>query len=115
MRRGYASARWSSWKSTKPEWLRDNKIVPLVQVGLKRDENIPNTPLLIELAQNDEQRKMFEFISQPVAIQQPFVAPPGVPASRLNLLRRGFDAMTKDPQFRDEVEKLDLELDRDLR
>ena len=68
-------------------------------------------PLLTELAQNDEQRKMFEFISQPIAMQQPFVAPPGVPADRINLLRRGFDAMTKDPAFRKEVEQLDLELD----
>jgi hypothetical protein len=54
---------------------------------------------------------MFEFISQPIAMQQPFVGPPGIPADRLNLLRRGFDAMTKDPAFRKEVEGLDLDLD----
>ena len=108
---GDGSARWSSWKSTKPDWIRDNKIFAVVQIGLKKDNDLPNVPLLTELAQNDEQRKMFEFISQPIAMQQPFVGPPGIPADRLILLRRGFDAMTKDPEFRTEVEKLDLDLD----
>jgi hypothetical protein len=52
--------------------VRDNKIAAIVQIGLKKDEDLPNVPLLTELAQNDEQRKMFEFISQPIAMQQPF-------------------------------------------
>jgi tripartite-type tricarboxylate transporter receptor subunit TctC len=108
---GDGSARWSSWKSTKPDWVKENKISALVQIGLKKDDDLPNVPLLTELAQNDEQRKMFEFISQPIAMQQPFVGPPGIPADRVILLRRGFDAMTRDPDFRKEVEKLDLELD----
>lgn len=108
---GDGSARWSSWKSTKPDWVKDNKIIALVQIGLKKDDDLPNVPLLTDLAQNNEQRKMFEFISQPIAMQQPFVGPPGIPADRLALLRRGFDAMTRDPAFRKEVEQLDLELD----
>jgi hypothetical protein len=108
---GDGSARWSSWKSTKPDWVRDQKIIALVQIGLKKDDDLPNVPLLTELARNDEERKMFEFISQPIAMQQPFVGPPGIPADRLNLLRRGFDAMTRDPEFRKEVANFDLELD----
>ena len=108
---GDGSARWSSWKSTKPDWVRDNKVIALVQIGLKKDDDLPNVPLLTELARNDEERKMFEFISQPIAMQQPFVAPPGVAAGRINILRRAFDAMAKDPAFRKEVEQLDLELD----
>jgi tripartite-type tricarboxylate transporter receptor subunit TctC len=108
---GDGSARWSSWKSTKPDWVKDQKIIALVQIGLVKDNDLPNVPLLTELAQNDEQRKMFEFISRPIAMQQPFVGPPGMPADRLNLLRRGFDAMTRDPAFRKEVEQLDLDLD----
>jgi tripartite-type tricarboxylate transporter receptor subunit TctC len=108
---GDGSARWSSWKSTRPDWVRDNKIAALVQIGLKKDDDLPDVPLLTELAQNDEQRKMFEFVSQPIAMQQPFVGPPGIPADRVLLLRRAFDAMTRDPAFRKEVEQLDLDLD----
>ena len=108
---GDGSARWSSWKSTKPDWVREHKIAAIVQIGLKKDDDLPNVPLLTELAQNPEQRQMFEFISQPIAMQQPFVGPPNIPADRVLLLRRGFDAMTRDPNFRREVEQLDLELD----
>ena len=108
---GDGNARLSSWRSTKPDWVRDKKIIPVVQVGLKKDSDLPDVPLLTELAQNDEQRKMFEFASQPVSMQQPFVAPPDIPADRLEQLRRGFDAMTKDPDFRKEAERLDLDID----
>jgi tripartite-type tricarboxylate transporter receptor subunit TctC len=108
---GDGSARWSSWKSTRPEWIKDRKIIAIVQIGLKKDDDLKDVPLLTELAQNDEQRQMFEFISAPIAMQQPFVAPPGIPPDRLNLLRRGFDAMIKDPAFLAEVHRLDLELD----
>jgi tripartite-type tricarboxylate transporter receptor subunit TctC len=108
---GDGSARWSSWKSTKPDWVKDNKISAIVQIGLKKDDDLPNVPLLTDLARNDEQRRMFEFISQPIAMQQPFVGPPGIPADRVILVRRAFDAMTRDPDFRKEVEQLDLELD----
>jgi tripartite-type tricarboxylate transporter receptor subunit TctC len=108
---GDGSARWSSWKSTRPDWIKDKKVIAVVQVGLKKDPDLPDVPLLTELAQNEEQRQMFEFISAPMSMQQPFVGPPGIPPERLTILRRGFDAMVKDPAFRAEVEKLDLELD----
>ncbi len=108
---GDGSARWSSWKSTRPEWVKEHKIFALVQIGLKKDGDLAAVPLLTELAQNDEQRQMFEFVSAPIAMQQPFVGPPRMPAERLAILRRGFDAMTRDPAFRAELLSLDLELD----
>ena len=37
---GDGSARWSSWKSTKPDWVRDNKVIALVQIGLKKDDDL---------------------------------------------------------------------------
>jgi tripartite-type tricarboxylate transporter receptor subunit TctC len=36
---------------------------------------------------------------------------PGVPADRLTALRRAFDAMTKDPAYIAETDKLQLEVD----
>jgi tripartite-type tricarboxylate transporter receptor subunit TctC len=102
---------WSSWQLAKPDWIKEGKLVPLVQIGLKKEKDIPNVPLITELAANDEQRAMFSFISQPVAIQQPFAGPPGMPADRLALYRQAFERMTKDPAFRAEVEKAKLDLD----
>jgi tripartite-type tricarboxylate transporter receptor subunit TctC len=101
---------WSSWQIAKPDWIKDGTLVPLVQIGLKKEPDLPHVPLLPELAQNDEQRAIFNFICAPVAIQQPFAGPPGIPKDRVEVLRRGFDAMTKDPAFIAEVEKLKLDL-----
>ena len=51
---GRGSNSWASWKSTKPDWLKDKKIIMLVQVALKRAPDLPDVPLLLELV---EQRR----------------------------------------------------------
>ncbi len=46
----------------------------------------------------------------PLAFGRPLVAPPGTPADRVAALRKAFDAMTPDPEFRAEAKQLDVEL-----
>jgi tripartite-type tricarboxylate transporter receptor subunit TctC len=107
---GDGSSRWSSWKATRPDWVRDRKIVALVQVGLTRDSELPGVALLTDHAQNDEQRQMFAFVSAPNDLGQPFAAPPRLPADRLATYRRAFEAMARDPAFRAEAQAAKLEL-----
>lgn len=101
---------WSSWQIAKPDWIKDGTLVPLVQIGLEKEPDLAHVPLLPELARDSTQRAIFDFICAPVAIQQPFAGPPGLPKERVEILRRGFDAMTRDPAFRAEVQKLKLDL-----
>lgn len=108
---GRAATPWATWKTTRPDWVRDGKIVPLVQMGAKKDTELPNVPLLTEFAQNEEQRRMFEFVAATTAMDQPFAGPPGIPSERLTDLRRAFDRMTKAPTFRADAARLDVELD----
>src|SRR5206468_3489823 len=42
---------------------------------------------------------------------RPVAAPPGVPADRLDVLRRAFDETMKDPEFLAEADKLQLEIE----
>src|SRR5262245_10526031 len=107
---GDGSSRWSSWKATRPDWVRDRKIVALVQVGLRRDPELPGVALLTDHAQGDGQRQMFEFVSAPNDLGQPFAAPPRLPADRLAAFRRAFEAMARDATFRGEAEAAKLEL-----
>ena len=58
---GRGSNSWASWKSTKPEWLKEKKIIMLVQVGLTRSPELPDVPLLLELVSNDLDRKVMTF------------------------------------------------------
>ena len=108
---GVGSTPWTSWKATRPHWVRDKQIVPLVQIGLKKEPDLPDVPRLVDLARNDEQKMLFSFVSAPAAIERPFAAPPGLPAELLNTYRRAFTDMVKDARFQEELARLNLDLD----
>src|SRR5215475_4250744 len=71
-----------------------------------RAEAIPDVPLLTELAGTAEQRRIFKLISSAPALGQPYVAPPGVPADRLAILRQAFAATLGDDAFLADAKKI---------
>ena len=93
-----------------PDWLREGKVRPLVQVGATREKELPNVPLMHELAKTDEQRRLLELVSSPVKMGRPLFAPPDVPAERVALLRRAFDQLMLDKEFLAEAQSLSLEV-----
>ena len=90
---------WGSWKATRPDWLRDKKINILVQIGLKKAPDLPDVPLLMDLAKNEEDKAVLMLLSASVTIGRPLFVAPGVPAERVRALRDAFDRMVKDPVF----------------
>ena len=115
MERGEVAVRgsnsWGAWKSTRPDWLRDKKINILVQIGLEKAEDLPDTPLLMDLAKNDEDRAVLRLLSAPTAIGRPIFTNPGVPDDRVKLLRAAFDKMVKDEKFLADAKKENFEID----
>jgi tripartite-type tricarboxylate transporter receptor subunit TctC len=107
---GRGSNSWASWKSTKPEWLKEGKIIPLVQVALKRHPDMPNVPLLLELAKNDEDRAVLTFLSADTALSRSTITTAGVPPERVEALRRAFDATMKDPALLAEADKAKMDI-----
>jgi tripartite-type tricarboxylate transporter receptor subunit TctC len=93
------------------DWLKDGKVTFLAQAGVKRDRELPDVPLITELAATDVQRAILKLISAPAGLGHPYLAPPGVPPERLALLRNAFAATLKDPAFLAEVEKLKIAVD----
>jgi tripartite-type tricarboxylate transporter receptor subunit TctC len=96
---GRGSNSWASWKSTRPEWVAQKKIDILVQIGLKKAPDLPNVPLMIELAQSDEDRAIMRLFSVSGAIGRPLYTSPGVPPERVKALRDAFRATMQDPKF----------------
>ncbi len=96
---GRGSNSWASWKSTKHQWLAEKKIIILVQIALKRAPDLPDVPLLLELAKNDFDRKVLTFLSADTAISRAVVTTPNVPRERVEVLRRAFDATMADKAF----------------
>jgi hypothetical protein len=107
---GRGSNSWASWKSTKPEWIAQKKIIMLVQVGLARNPDLPDVPLLLELAGNDLDRKVLTFLSAETALSRSLVTTADVPADRLQALRRAYDATMRDPQFLADAEKAKMDI-----
>jgi tripartite-type tricarboxylate transporter receptor subunit TctC len=114
MERGEVQGRgansWASWKSTKPDWIAEKKLVILTQVSLKRDPDLPDVPLLMELTSNEFDRKVLRFLSADTAISRAIVTAPEVPDDRVTLLRRAFDATMKDPDFLAEAAKTKMDI-----
>jgi tripartite-type tricarboxylate transporter receptor subunit TctC len=102
---------WQSFKATRPDWLRDNKINMLVQIGLQKAPDLPNVPLLMDLAKNEEDRAVLRLLSSPTAIGRPVFTSPGVPEDRVKALRAAFDAMVKDSRFIDDSKRENFEID----
>jgi tripartite-type tricarboxylate transporter receptor subunit TctC len=102
---GRGSNSWASWKSTRPQWLAEKKVIVLVQVGVTRNPELPDIPTLQDLAKNEADRQVLTFISADTAISRPLVTSAGVPPERVEALRRAFDAAMKDSDFLAEAEK----------
>jgi len=103
-----AGANWSVVATHHADWIRDKKITIVVQIGSRHAKGLENVPLMHELARNEEERKILNFFTTPMDMGKPYAVGPKVPAARVKALRAAFDAMTKDPTFNAEAEKLGL-------
>jgi tripartite-type tricarboxylate transporter receptor subunit TctC len=107
---GRAGNNFNSLKAENGEWLKTGKINLIAQVGLERDAEFRNVPLLTDFARNDADRQILKLFSTDVVIGRPFVTAPGVPAERVAILRQAFDAMIKDPAYIEDSTKASLDV-----
>lgn len=103
---------WASYKTANPDDIKNNRFNVLIQIGLRKEAELPNVPMLSDLVAGDPIKEPIgKFMSLSLAITRPVAAPPGVPAERVALLRRAFDATMKDREFLAEAAKLGSEID----
>ena len=107
---GSAGPFYSSLRTSKPEYVRDNKITIIVQIALEKHPDLPNVPLLVNLAKTPEDRQEMELAVASLLMGRPYVLPEGVPADRVKILQDSFMAAMKDPALLQDAEKLKLEI-----
>ncbi|MBX9775569.1 MAG: hypothetical protein K2Y71_14380 [Xanthobacteraceae bacterium] len=107
---GYAANPWNSLLSANPELVKQNKLTFLVQIGADKEKDLPNVPLLPELASNKDQREILDFISMAFAVGRPIATTPGVPPERLAALRKAFNDTVVDPEFIKAAAKVGAEI-----
>ena len=77
---------------------------------MEKNADLPDVPLVLERATNDEQRQVLRLLIAGQFVGRPFFAPPELPDDRKGALRQAFDATMKDPQFLAEAGRLDMEI-----
>ena len=96
---------------SKANWLQARKISVLVQYGMVRHPSFPDTPAMTELGKTEDDRKILSLFAAPAEVGRSYLAPPGIPSERLEILRRAFAAMLDDPAFAREFAEKKLSFD----
>ena len=108
---GRGSAQWEWWKISRPQWIKEGKIKILMQMGPRKEPDLPDVPLLNDLARTPEERQVFALYSSTVLVGRPLLLPPNVPAERVALWRKAFRETIKDPAFLADAQKMKLPIE----
>jgi tripartite-type tricarboxylate transporter receptor subunit TctC len=78
--------------------IKSGKMTLLLSLS-EKPTGIPGLPTVFDFIKNDSDRQMMRLLDTSIAFGRPYVAPPGIPADRLALLRKAFEETMKDPDF----------------
>jgi tripartite-type tricarboxylate transporter receptor subunit TctC len=104
---GHSTA-WTAVKVAHPDWLPDHNINIILQYALKPHPELPDVPVVVDLARNDQERAVLRAVMNATEVGTSFMTTPGVPADRVAVLRRAFEETMKDPDFLAEAAQLKL-------
>lgn len=108
---GMSNAIWSQLQRSHPHWLAEKQVIPLLQDGFERRDMLPDVPTLVELARNEEERKVLRLISSASVFGRSFFVGPKVPIERVTALRKAFMTMFEDDAFKAMAARLSIDLD----
>ncbi|MGY8991270.1 MAG: Bug family tripartite tricarboxylate transporter substrate binding protein, partial [Rhodospirillales bacterium] len=105
------SSAWISWKIRHWDAIQSGKFKPVVQVGLRREKELPNIPLMQDLTDDPKAKQVLTFVSSGSPIGRSIVAPPDVPKERIAALRKAFDQVMQDSALRADAKKRNATID----
>jgi len=100
----------SSIRATRPDWFPQKKVNVPIQIAATRNPLFPDSPAIAEFAKDERTKKVLRLVLSPLEMDRPILAPPGVPAERIEALRAAFHAAMNDPGFIAQAEKEGLEI-----
>jgi tripartite-type tricarboxylate transporter receptor subunit TctC len=99
---------------TQTQWTDPNSgIRALLQFGngKNRHPDFKNIPTFAELITNEEDRAILDIFETQFILLRPFIAPPGVPATRIKELREAFNKAVNDAGYIEEATKAKMEIE----
>ena len=93
---------WPALKTSKSEWFTGDKAKIIAHTGSKRAD-LAHLPTVQSLAVREEDRQVMQLVFAGDQLGHPLAFPPDVPMERVKAVRDAFEAVLRDPAFRDEV------------
>jgi tripartite-type tricarboxylate transporter receptor subunit TctC len=106
------SLAWAAWKNGHPQWFQGSKsfAVGVLQSGFKRAADLPNIPLIRDLAKGPNAKAAADLIATSSLIGRGLVLPPGAPQELVEPLRAAFWKTVNSPEFIADAKKSKLPL-----
>ena len=113
---------WSSFKQLAGKFYTDGNMLPVVQMGLRKEPELTKlgVPTVFEYIEKqrlpkgmteEEVKTMYEMVFAAKDMGRPFAMAPGVPKERVEAVRTAFNTMVKDPKFLAEAKRQKREVD----
>jgi hypothetical protein len=104
---------WSSFKSQKPDWLKDNKVNVLMQVSIEPHPDLTKmgVPTVFEFVKDPEARKVVELVISQTVFHRSYIVPPETPPAELAILRKAFDETMADPALLADAQKMRIDIE----
>lgn len=96
-------------------WIKNGFVRALAQSGAKRYPKLPDVPTVYELMEAyktpDATKRLAKVLLSSGDLGRPFIAPPGMPAERVKVLREAFNKAMSDPALLADAQKRKWDLD----
>jgi tripartite-type tricarboxylate transporter receptor subunit TctC len=108
---GRGSWSWSAFRKDGMPLLKRGELVLLVQMALAKSPELPDVPLVMDLASTAEQRQILELVLAGQEMAWPLFAAMDVAPERVALLRQSYLAMLKDPETLADAAKVGIDVE----
>lgn len=103
---------WSTIKATEAKtWLDTGKTTIFTQAAITKSPELPHVENALAVAKNPTEREILSALLVETSLGRAYVAPPGVPVERVNLLRKAFMDALRDPKLQNEANRMALEIE----
>jgi tripartite-type tricarboxylate transporter receptor subunit TctC len=109
---GMCGLDWASLKSQRPDWVRNKTANILAQINLEPDAELARlgVPQIWPFIGSTDDKKAVELIVGQQVFGRPYLAPPGVGAEPIRILRAGFAATMRDKDFLADAERTRIDV-----
>ena len=90
---------WESVRSTSGQWLESRYAQVIVQNGTARHRDLPDVPMALEFARDEDSKALLRLLDAPSSISKPFALPPNIDTRRVRVMRHALWATYHDPMF----------------